>query len=124
MNLRRRLLQQLAAASLLGLACLGMASAQAQDFPSKPLKFVVPFPPGSGTDTSARYFAKKFTEITGQTVVVDNKPGANANIAEGAVLSPSRKTRYWASTPRPPMAALGPFTPASMPTSPAPTPPA
>ena len=80
MNLRRRLIQQLAAASLLGLACLGMASAQAQDFPSKPLKFVVPFPPGSGTDTSARYFAKKFTEITGQTVVVDNKPGANGSV--------------------------------------------
>ena len=87
MNLRRRLIQQLAAASLLGLACLGMASAQAQDFPSKPLKFVVPFPPGSGTDTSARYFAKKFTEITGQTVVVDNKPGANGFIAVRAVLS-------------------------------------
>ena len=87
MNLRRRLIQQLAAASLLGLVCLGMASAQAQDFPSKPLKFVVPFPPGSGTDTSARYFAKKFTEITGQTVVVDNKPGANGFIAVRAVLS-------------------------------------
>ena len=87
MNLRRHLLQQLAAASLSGLASLGMVSAQAQDFPSKPLKFVVPFPPGSGTDTSARYFAKKFTEITGQTVVVDNKPGANGFIAVRAVLS-------------------------------------
>lgn len=87
MKPRRRLIQQLAAASLLGLACMGMASGQVQDFPSKPLKFVVPFPPGSGTDTSARYFAKKFTEITGQTVVVDNKPGANGFIAVRAVLS-------------------------------------
>jgi tripartite-type tricarboxylate transporter receptor subunit TctC len=48
---------------------------------------VVPFPPGSGTDTSARYFAKKFTELTGQNVVVDNKPGANGFIAVRAVLT-------------------------------------
>nr|WP_233203537.1 tripartite tricarboxylate transporter substrate binding protein [Limnohabitans sp. B9-3] len=68
---------------------LGTTSALAQtaDFPSKPVKFVVPFPPGSGTDTSARYFAKKFTELTGQNVVVDNKPGANGFIAVRAVLS-------------------------------------
>jgi len=87
MSLRRRFVQPLLAASLLCWAILGIAPAQAQDFPSKPLKFVVPFPPGSGTDTSARYFAKKFTEITGQTVVVDNKPGANGFIAVRAVLT-------------------------------------
>jgi tripartite-type tricarboxylate transporter receptor subunit TctC len=87
MSLRRRFVQPLLVASLLGWAILGFAPAHAQDFPSKPLKFVVPFPPGSGTDTSARYFAKKFTEITGQTVVVDNKPGANGFIAVRAVLS-------------------------------------
>jgi tripartite-type tricarboxylate transporter receptor subunit TctC len=63
------------------------AAAQTNDFPSKPVKFVVPFPPGSGTDTSARYFAKKFTELTGQNVVVDNKPGANGFIAVRYVLS-------------------------------------
>ncbi len=74
------------------LACLTFGSllltaAQAQDFPSRAIRFVVPFPPGSGTDTSARYFAKKLTEATGQTVVVDNKPGANGFIAVRAVLS-------------------------------------
>ena len=63
------------------------AQAQAQDFPSKPIKFIVPFPPGSGTDTSARYFAKKLSEMTGQPVVVDNKPGANGFIAVRSVLS-------------------------------------
>lgn len=76
------------------LACLTFGSllltaAQAQDFPSRAIRFVVPFPPGSGTDTSARYFAKKLTEATGQTVVVDNKPGANGFIAVRAVLSAS-----------------------------------
>jgi tripartite-type tricarboxylate transporter receptor subunit TctC len=75
---------------LLSLFALGaslLPTVQAQDFPSKPIRFVVPFPPGSGTDTSARYFAKKLTEATGQTVVVDNKPGANGFIAVRAVLS-------------------------------------
>ena len=82
-------LKTLVAACVSAVGALGTtaALAQATDFPSKPVKFVVPFPPGSGTDTSARYFAKKFTELTGQTVVVDNKPGANGFIAVRSVLS-------------------------------------
>jgi tripartite-type tricarboxylate transporter receptor subunit TctC len=76
-----------ACVSLVGALGTRAALAQASDFPSKPVKFVVPFPPGSGTDTSARYFGKKFTELTGQTVVVDNKPGANGFIAVRSVLS-------------------------------------
>lgn len=78
----------------IGAACLLILSstlvptgqAMAQEFPSKPIKFVVPFPPGSGTDTSARYFGKKLSEATGQPVVVENKPGANGFIAVRAVL--------------------------------------
>jgi tripartite-type tricarboxylate transporter receptor subunit TctC len=54
---------------------------------TKPLKFVVPFPPGSGTDTSARYYARKVTELTGQAVWIENKPGANGFIAVRQVLS-------------------------------------
>lgn len=72
------------AVALTTLTCLPVT---AQDFPSKSIKFVVPFPPGSGTDTSARYFGKKLGEMTGQTVVVDNKPGANGFIAVRAVLA-------------------------------------
>lgn len=72
--------------SVCGALSVAPALAQTTDFPSKPVKFVVPFPPGSGTDTSARYFAKRFTELTGQTVVVDNKPGANGFIAVRNVL--------------------------------------
>ncbi|MGH6626981.1 MAG: Bug family tripartite tricarboxylate transporter substrate binding protein [Burkholderiaceae bacterium] len=59
----------------------------AQEFPSKPIKFIVPFPPGSGTDTSARYFGKKLTALTGQPVVVENRPGANGFIAAKALLT-------------------------------------
>lgn len=57
----------------------------AQDFPHKPIKFIVPFGPGSGTDTSARYYAKKLQEVTGQPVVVENRPGGNALIGADAV---------------------------------------
>ena len=63
------------------------AVAQSPSAPdAKALKFIVPFPPGSGTDTSARYYARKVTELTGQSVVVENKPGANGFIAVRAVL--------------------------------------
>lgn len=78
----------IAIASMGGAALMLPASpAFAQDFPNKPLRFIVPFPPGSGTDTSARYFGRKLTELTGQPVVVDNRPGANGFIAVRALLA-------------------------------------
>jgi tripartite-type tricarboxylate transporter receptor subunit TctC len=83
MNRKRFLL---AAGALAAAALLPAGAALAQDYPSRPIKFVVPFPPGSGTDTSARYFGRKLTEMTGQPVVVENKPGANGFIAVQAVL--------------------------------------
>lgn len=61
--------------------------ARAQDaFPSRPIHFIVPLPPGSGSDTSARYYANKIGELAKVPVVVDNKPGANGLIAVQAVL--------------------------------------
>ena len=77
----------LAAAAITVAALLSGRAAVAQDFPTRPMKFVVPFAPGSGTDTSARYFGRKLTELTGQPVVVENKPGANGFIAVQAVLA-------------------------------------
>ncbi|WP_026435815.1 tripartite tricarboxylate transporter substrate binding protein [Acidovorax sp. JHL-9] len=78
----------------MALACGPLASmapcADAQDFaayPNRPIKIVVPFPPGSGTDNAARTFAKKIGEITGQGIAVENKPGANGFIAVNAVLN-------------------------------------
>ncbi|WP_410087705.1 Bug family tripartite tricarboxylate transporter substrate binding protein [Variovorax sp. N23] len=75
------------AATLSALMLTAVTPASAQDFPSRPIRFVVPFPPGSGTDTSARYFGRKLSELTGQPVVVDNKPGGNGFIAVKSVLS-------------------------------------
>jgi tripartite-type tricarboxylate transporter receptor subunit TctC len=71
----RRTLLGLAAAALLPLA------AWAQAYPSKPITLLVPFPPGGPTDLVARVLAKKMSEQMGQSIVIDNKPGANGNIA-------------------------------------------
>ena len=62
------------------------AQAQAQDaYPSRTITLVVPFPAGSGSDMSARLLAKDMSESMGQTVVVDNRPGANGALGSQAV---------------------------------------
>lgn len=64
-------------------------AAQAQ-YPGKLVKIIVPFPPGSGADTTLRLFTPKFTEQTGQQFLVDNRAGAAGNIgAEAAARAPA-----------------------------------
>ena len=86
MRHRRQLLSTLMSLALISLAG-PLSSAHAQGFPDQPIKFVVPFGPGSGTDTSARYFARQLQQLTGQPVIVENRPGANGFIAVKNVLS-------------------------------------
>lgn len=52
----------------------------AQTYPSKPVRFIVPFPPGGGTDIVARLFGRKLVENIGQQIIIDNRGGANAII--------------------------------------------
>src|SRR5438067_12625425 len=61
----------------------GLASAQ--DYPSKPVRMVVGFPPGGGTDVVARILQPRLSELLGQPVVIDNRPGATGTVAAGHV---------------------------------------
>jgi tripartite-type tricarboxylate transporter receptor subunit TctC len=71
---------------LLLLTALAFAgSAAAQSYPSQPLRFIVPFTPGTGMDIIARHVGPKLTERLGQPVVVENRPGASGNIGAEAV---------------------------------------
>jgi tripartite-type tricarboxylate transporter receptor subunit TctC len=79
----------IAAARLLAAAVLATSSlaapAVAQTFPSKPVKLVIPFPPGGSLDNVGRLLAQKLSESWGQQVVIENKPGAGGNIGADAV---------------------------------------
>ena len=73
------------AAALAAAAVLASGGAAAQSYPSKPIHFVVPFTPGSGTDIIARTVGDAMGRNMGQSVIVDNRPGAGGTIAAGAV---------------------------------------
>ena len=70
---------------------LGLALAQpsvahaAETFPNKPIRLVVGFVPGGGTDVSARFIAQKLSDELGQQVIVENRPGASGLIAADSV---------------------------------------
>jgi len=71
-----------------GLAALmfcAAAVAHAQDFPSRPIKIVVTYPPGGGTDLTARLVGKRLSERLGQPVIIENKAGAGGGIGTAAV---------------------------------------
>ena len=83
MHPRTRILASLAVAALWTLGPL--PAAQAQSYPSKPVKLVVPYSAGGLPDTVARMLAQRLQEAMGQTVVVENRPGANGAVAAAAL---------------------------------------
>lgn len=67
------------------LSCLAPAAAQSTDFPTKPLRFVVPYPPGGPLDSTARLLAEKVRVSLGQPIIVENRSGAGGNIGADLV---------------------------------------
>lgn len=77
------------------IAALAICATQAfaADFPTKPVRFIVAFPPGSATDIVGRLYTQKWTEMWGQTVLADNRPGAGGSIA-GAIAAKANPDGY------------------------------
>ena len=67
-------------AALIAVSMLAMGAVAAADYPTKPVRMIVPWPPGGGTDVFARLIGQKLSERLGYTVIVDNRPGAAGNI--------------------------------------------
>ena len=78
MKLRRNAAHLLSA---LALTCMAALAAAQQDYPTKPITLLIPFPPGTGNDVVGRIVGTKLSEFLGQRVVADNRAGASGNIA-------------------------------------------
>ena len=79
---RRTILAAVVAAGLMSMISVGLAQ---QVYPNKPIRLVVPYPAGGGADGLARMIGNKLESKLGQTVVIDNKPGANTMLASSEV---------------------------------------
>src|SRR3954462_6571930 len=69
---------------LISLAAIVAVPAVAQDYPNRPIRLIVAFPPGGAGDLTARILGKHLQDLVGQPIVVDNKPGAGGIIATEA----------------------------------------
>lgn len=94
---QRKFLKLMVAAALTSVVGPGALAQSA--FPDRPIKLIVPYPPGSGTDTVARYTARRLETALKQPVVVENRAGGNAIIAVQAVIQspPNGYTLLWAA---------------------------
>ena len=103
MNLARALAQ-----ATLAFAVLAPLAAAAQDFPNKPIRLLIPFPPGGGTDTVSRVVATALTEQMKWQVVPENRPGASGNlaVAQAAQAAPDGYTIVMGQSDN---MALGPY---------------
>ena len=73
--------------ALVGILTWSAPQAQAQSWPQRPVKFIIPFGPGAGADIGARLIQEKLSARWGKPVVIDNRPGGDSIIAIQAMLS-------------------------------------
>ena len=81
-------LQRTAAIAAILVLAIPTAGAQETDWPNRPVRFVVPFPPGGSNDQLARMLGARLAEITGQTFVVDNRQGASGGAVDSLAAGP------------------------------------
>src|SRR5436190_22277444 len=98
----RQRLRVLGAAVLAALV-LSIMPALAQSWPQRPVRFILPLGPGSGTDIAARLFAERLAQRWGQPVVVENRPGGDSFVAIAAFLAANDDHTML-------FAGMGPFT--------------
>ena len=110
----------------LGVALALFSAAAAAQYPNKPIRFVVPFPPGGAAELGARIFTTPLSQVLGQPVVVETKPGGDGIVAADAVkaAAPDGYTLFYATNTafnwvpatrkRPPYDPLADFTPVSL----------
>ena len=109
MSHRRFQLSRCAAFKTLAAGTVGLSLPTWAAWPDKPIKIIVTFPPGGSSDVVARIMAEQLTKKLGQSVVVDNKPGAGGTIGGAAVAqAPADGYTFMLSNTTP--IALGPFT--------------
>ena len=82
-------MQKIILALILALVATALRPVAAQTYPAKPIRFIVPFPPGGGNDLIARELSQHLTESLGQPMVVDNRPGASTLIGAEAAAKAS-----------------------------------
>src|SRR5262245_63883939 len=75
------------AAAMLAALALAGPPAEAEPWPQRPVRFILPLGPGSGTDITARLFAERLAQRWGQPVVVENRPGGDSFVAIAAFLA-------------------------------------
>jgi tripartite-type tricarboxylate transporter receptor subunit TctC len=80
-----RLLSRRESLLLVALSLISATASAQSGYPAKPLKLVIPYPPGGGTDITARAMAQRLSEFLGQSVIIENKPGATGMIGAASV---------------------------------------